>query len=291
MLNVVRRLLLLAIAGLQIYGQSFRIEPPRLVQGRAIKVYGDSEAGNARLDHQEIQLFRQVDGRVMGLMPIRVLSRPGIYTLEWIGSNGSIVNRKEVTIRSAHYARQNVVLPKAVAELHSTAEERSKVSTFLNGVSDKRFWTEPFDAPIAGCITSPFGVTRLNNGKLTGDFHAGLDQRGAFGSPIHALTGGRVKIVEQFSLHGGTVAIDHGQGLESMYLHMSRFAVTEGQEVHEGDVIGYVGSTGRSTGPHLHWAIYVYGEPVNPLQWVQLQPCTDETTAQRRPSHRTPRKD
>jgi murein DD-endopeptidase MepM/ murein hydrolase activator NlpD len=84
--------------------------------------------------------------------------------------------------------------------------------------------------------------------------------------------------VQQFSLHGGTVAIDHGQGLESMYLHMSKFEAKEGQAVKKGDVIGYVGSTGRSTGPHLHWALYVYGEPVSPLQWVHLKPCAGEST-------------
>jgi murein DD-endopeptidase MepM/ murein hydrolase activator NlpD len=69
------------------------------------------------------------------------------------------------------------------------------------------------------------------------------------------------------------VGIDHGQGLESMYLHLSRFAVAEGAAVKKGDVIGYSGSTGRSNAPHLHWSLYANGVPVNPLQWVGLKAC------------------
>ncbi len=69
------------------------------------------------------------------------------------------------------------------------------------------------------------------------------------------------------------MAVDHGQGLESIYLHMSKISAEEGQLLKEGDVIGYVGSTGRSTGPHLHWTLYANGEPVSPLQWVSLASC------------------
>jgi lysostaphin len=69
------------------------------------------------------------------------------------------------------------------------------------------------------------------------------------------------------------VGIDHGQCLESIYLHMSKLAVAEGAVVKKGDVVGYVGSTGRSTGPHLHWSIYVNGVPVNPRDWINIASC------------------
>jgi murein DD-endopeptidase MepM/ murein hydrolase activator NlpD len=91
--------------------------------------------------------------------------------------------------------------------------------------------------------------------------------------PIHTAAAGDVKLAGEFALHGGTVGIDHGQGLKSIYLHMSKVAAKEGDHVQAGDVIGYVGSTGRSTGAHLHWALYANGEPVNPLQWLHLTPC------------------
>ena len=80
-----------------------------------------------------------------------------------------------------------------------------------------------------------------------------------------------IKIAQQFTALGGTVGLDHGQGLETMYLHMSSLLALPSAHVNGGDVIGYVGSTGRSNGPHLHWAIYVNGVPVNPSQWVTLR--------------------
>ncbi len=212
----------------------------------------------------------------MGLMPVDVLAKPGAYELEWLDRQGAPVHKQSVIVLNAHYARQNVVLTKALSELKSTSEERAIVNTFLKTASPVRYWQEPFEAPLPGCITSPFGVTRLHNGKPTGEYHAGLDQRGALGSPIHAVAGGVVRIVQEFTLRGGTVGIDHGQGLESMYLHQSKFAVKDGDVVKEGDVIGYVGSTGRSTGPHLHWTLYANGEPVSPLQWIHgLSTCTN----------------
>jgi murein DD-endopeptidase MepM/ murein hydrolase activator NlpD len=88
-----------------------------------------------------------------------------------------------------------------------------------------------------------------------------------------------VKIVRLFNMHGGTVGIDHGQGVTSAYLHMSKFAATEGAVVRKGDLIGYVGTTGRSTAPHLHWGISVNGVHVNPLQWVTVPSC--ESTARK----------
>ena len=144
---------------------------------------------------------------------------------------------------------------------------------FERTVTPKRYWTEPLKLPVPGCMTSLFGVTRYHNGKPTGDYHAGIDQRAASGTPIHAIAAGVVKIVQVYNLRGGTVAIDHGQGLQSIYLHMSEFAVKEGDVVGRGDVIGYVGATGRATGPHLHWTIYANGEAVNPLQWVHTVSC------------------
>jgi murein DD-endopeptidase MepM/ murein hydrolase activator NlpD len=122
-------------------------------------------------------------------------------------------------------------------------------------------------------MNSRFGASRLHNGKATGDYHGGVDQHGAMGVPIHAVAAGTVRIARIFMLRGGTVGIDHGQGLETIYMHMSKFAAREGQQVEAGDVIGYVGSTGRATGPHLHWSLYANGHPVSPNQWVKLQAC------------------
>jgi len=122
-------------------------------------------------------------------------------------------------------------------------------------------------------MTSPFGVQRLHNGKPTGEYHGGVDQRTPEGEPIRAIAAGTITFAKKFNVLGNAVGIDHGQGLESMYLHMSRLDVQPGAAVQRGDVLGYAGSTGRSTGPHLHWVIYVNGINVNPAQWMRLDPC------------------
>jgi murein DD-endopeptidase MepM/ murein hydrolase activator NlpD len=259
------------------FGEEFRVEPPDVRQGQVLKVYGSAAAAKAELNHRTIRLFPQADGYSLGLMPISVLAKPATYELEWLDEHGTPLHKAEIAVESAHYRKQNVVLSKALSELRSTSDERQLVAAFLKDVSPERYWEEPLQAPIPGCITSPFGVTRLHNGKPTGEYHAGLDQRGSLGSPVHAVAAGTVKIVRQFELRGGTVAIDHGQGLESIYLHMSNFAVKEGDHVNEADVIGYVGSTGRSTGPHLHWTMYANGQPISPLQWIHgLTNCPNE---------------
>ena len=273
-------LLLLCLSPL--LAQQFHVAPNVLKQGQVLKVYGDGQAHGARLNRRLIELFPQDVGGTLGLMPIDVLAKPGLYRLEWLDQKNRVIHTQEITIRNAHYATQNVVLSKALSELHSSADERAKFAAFLKNFSTSRYWQEPLEPPIPGCITSPFGVMRLHNGKPTGEYHAGLDQRGPFGSPVHAVTAGVVKIVGEFALRGGTVAIDHGQGLQSIYLHMSKFEAHEGQHVKAGDVVGYVGSTGRSTGPHLHWTLYANGEAINPLQWVHLAACASSHPATKR---------
>ena len=132
-----------------------------------------------------------------------------------------------------------------------------------------------------GLFVAPFD--ELVDPRLLGELARTAEARGWDGfflwdhvnyrPPVRAVADGVVKLVRTYNIHGGTVAIDHGQGLESMYLHLSKFAVAEGTVVHKGDVIGYSGSTGRSNAPHLHWSLYANGVPVNPGQWVAVKPC------------------
>lgn len=220
-----------------------------------------------------IRLFPQADGGSFGLMPVPVAQKPGEYPLELLDKAGAVVAAASVEVLNAHFPKQNVVIEQSLTELKPSPGETETVTAFRNTVSEVRYWSEPLALPVRGCMTSPFGVQRYMNGKPTGSFHGGIDQRSPAGTPIHAASGGVVKIVRDWNLHGRTVAIDHGQGLESVYQHMSKPAVSEGAVVKTGDVIGYVGSTGRSNAPHLHWSLYVNGEPVNPLDWVKVAPC------------------
>ena len=225
------------------------------------------------MNDRTIRMFPQHGGS-FGLMPVPVAQKPGNFTLELFDKGGTAVASVAVQVINAHFPKQNVVIARSLTELKPSPGETETVTTFMNAVSEVRYWAEPLVLPVRGCMTSPFGVQRYMNGKPTGSFHGGLDQRSPAGTPVHAVSGGVVKIVREWNLHGRTVGIDHGQGLESIYLHMSKIAVNEGVTVKAGDVIGYVGSTGRSTAPHLHWSLYVNAVPVNPLDWVKVAPCS-----------------
>ena len=270
-----------------VFSQTFRVTPEKAAQGELLQVTGNVISQSARLNGHTIPLYGQSrEGESLGLMPVPVLTVPGEYHLEWLDAHGAVLHTQTLVVKDAHYPVQNVVLSKSLSELKSTPDEREEVSEFRTQESAVRYWSFPLQAPLGSCLTSLFGVQRLHNGKQTGDFHAGLDQRGASGTPIHTVATGDVKLAGQFALHGGTVGIDHGQGLKSIYLHMSRIAVKPGDHIQAGGVIGYVGSTGRSTGPHLHWALYANGEPVNPLQWVRLKPCVKPAPKRAAKKHR-----
>jgi murein DD-endopeptidase MepM/ murein hydrolase activator NlpD len=119
-------------------------------------------------------------------------------------------------------------------------------------------------APVNGRVTSSFGMRRhpvLGYSRM----HAGIDFGAAWGSPIFAVSDGVVSFAGRHGGHGNYVRLEHGDGLGTGYGHMSKIAVWQGTRVHAGQVIGYVGSTGLSTGPHLHWEAYSNGRTVNPL--------------------------
>ncbi|HXS93339.1 MAG TPA: M23 family metallopeptidase [Candidatus Limnocylindrales bacterium] len=255
---------------------------PRIVkQGGTLRLHAPAGAVSATMNGRTVPLFPQSDGGPFGLMPVPANEKPGDYKLDLLDARGSVIESATVAVADAHFKKQNVVIEPALTTLKPAPGESEDASEFRKLVTATRFWSEPLSPPLRSCMTSPYGVQRYLNGKPTGDIHTGLDQRGAAGTPIHAVADGVVKLVRPWALHGNTVGIDHGQGLESMYLHMSRFAVAEGERVKKGDVIGYVGTTGRSNAPHLHWTLYVNGVPVNPLDWVHLSPCAPRVPAKK----------
>lgn len=266
-------LFVMLFASAAAFGQSFKIEPAVVRQGEIVRVSCSGAAETARMNGRTVRLFPQPGGARLGLMPVPVDERPGKYPVEFLAKDGELLHRAVATVRDARYPRQNIVLSKAKQALKPSPGEMQMVAAFRRTLSEERHWEEPFDAPVGGCMSSLFGVRRLYNGKYSGSFHSGVDQRAAAGQPIRAPAAGVVTLVREFNIHGGTVGVDHGQGLASIYLHMSGFAVKEGQRVERGDVIGYAGSTGRSTAPHLHWSLYANGVAVSPLQWVNLKPC------------------
>jgi murein DD-endopeptidase MepM/ murein hydrolase activator NlpD len=261
------------IAILACVAQAQTLELPRTVrQGGVLRIRASAAAVTARMGERSIRLFPDASGS-FGLMPVSAIEKPGEYKIELLDQAGASIASASVQVQDARYPRQNVTVAAGVAELKASPEETEMVNAFRATVSETRHWTEPLELPVRGCMTSPFGVQRYLNGKASGNYHAGLDQRSPSGTPIHAAAAGVVKIARDWTLHGRTIGIDHGQGVASIYLHMSKLAATEGATVKKGDVIGYVGSTGRSNAPHLHWSLYVNGLPVNPVEWTPVARC------------------
>jgi murein DD-endopeptidase MepM/ murein hydrolase activator NlpD len=130
-----------------------------------------------------------------------------------------------------------------------------------SGVGQRR---SMMTAPVAGHLTSSFGM-RFHPILGYSRMHQGVDFGAAWGSPIYAASSGRVVFAGPHGGHGNYVRIDHGSGIGTGYGHMSRIAAHVGEAVKQGEVIGYVGSTGLSTGPHLHYEVYRDGAPINPL--------------------------
>jgi murein DD-endopeptidase MepM/ murein hydrolase activator NlpD len=122
--------------------------------------------------------------------------------------------------------------------------------------------------PVMGPITSSFGQ-REDPFNGEGAFHSGIDISAGFGTPVHAAADGVVQTASMESGYGREVVLDHGNGIETLYGHLSGFTVTAGQQVREGQVIGYVGMSGRSTGPHLHYEVRIHNTPVNPHRYLR----------------------
>lgn len=210
----------------------------------------------------------------LALVPIEVDQKLGGYTLTALSAAGKTVAEKKVEVISGGYSRQNITLSGGMGGIQPSPGELAAIGRLKTDTDPShQWWQLPFTKPVSDCMNSPFGNLRYHNGKFTGNYHKGLDQRSPSGRPIHAITGGTVKIAQRFNLHGGTVGLDHGRGVSSVYIHMSKILVSPGQQVKQGDVIGHVGSTGFATGPHLHWGLYVNGQPVDPQQFVSIPRC------------------
>lgn len=123
--------------------------------------------------------------------------------------------------------------------------------------------------PVEGQITGSFGE-RIDPFNGEGAFHSGVDISAAYGTPIVAPADGVVTFTEQLGGYGRALMIDHGNGINTRYGHLSGYAVTAGQVVHRGEVIGYVGASGRSTGPHLHYEVRINDTPVNPYKYLRM---------------------
>lgn len=136
----------------------------------------------------------------------------------------------------------------------------------------------PFEQPVQGIYSSPFGLRRFLNDQPRSP-HSGLDIAANTGTPIAAPAPATVALTGDFFFSGNIVLLDHGGGMISMYGHLDRIDVKDGEDVERGDIIGTVGATGRVTGPHLHWTISMQGDRVDPVKLMEVfGSLADETS-------------
>lgn len=211
--------------------------------------------------------------RYWAFIPTGALASPGPRTLSLRAGEAQI--ERTVPIWAGIYETQYIVLPPAKGELlqpQRTQSEVERLNEVWGGVSDRRLWSGAFLFPIVqGFIrTSPFGSRRSYNDGPVSSYHAGSDWSAPEGTPLWAPAGGVVVLAEPLDVRGGAVIIDHGLGVYSNFWHLSRIDVEPGQRVAPGQIIGLVGSTGLSTGAHLHWEVRVNGIAVDPMQWADV---------------------
>ena len=220
------------------------------------------------LDRKDYPVFPLL-GKYRALIPTSPLNSPGKMTLQ-VKENKQTSNLG-VWLKSRTFPVQRITLS-GKADRPATQLELDKVSAFKKLVTPQKYWQGAFLRPNAGRISSGFGIRRYYNGVFANDYyHKGVDYAGGYGSSVVAPAAGKIRLVgrekDGFQVHGNIVGIDHGQGVLSIFMHLQDISVAEGEMVKAGQQIGTIGSTGASTGPHLHWGLYVEGVAVDPVPW------------------------
>ncbi len=178
------------------------------------------------------------------------------------------------TVLKKDFPTQKLTLPPSKVTLNpknaarAARERKTVLNLFTSGEPDK-LWSGAFIKPLGGKTSTAFGLRRIINGKVKNP-HTGIDLKARAGRPVAASAGGIVAYTGDHFFSGNSVFIDHGAGLFTMYFHLAEIKVKKGQKVAGGATIGTVGSTGRSTGPHLHWGVRVNNQRVDPLALVAL---------------------
>ncbi len=202
-------------------------------------------------------------------LPTSPLDQPGKMTVRIQGDDKT--SNIGVWVKNRNFPTQRIWLSGKAAS-RATQLELDKVAEFKKLVTPDRYWNGSFLRPSAARVSTIFGVRRYYNGVFANDYyHKGVDYAGASGSPVVAPAAGKVRLIGReaggFLVHGNIIGIDHGQGVLSIFMHLRDINVQEGDLVQPGQRIGTIGSTGASTGPHLHWGLYVNGVAVDPAPW------------------------
>jgi len=263
-----------------------RAQPTRLVNGAPVlfrvKPPARLESLTATwLDHIITFSFDSSNKTWFALAGISLETAPGSYVLELAGerwasktADSRLNFTRKFAIARAKYPKVELTVESKFTEpspeqLQQISEDKKIKQDYLNRVTPDREWSGKFTPPANAAISDVFGTQRVFNGK-TQSSHLGLDFRVPSGTPVDAMNSGTVLLARPLYFEGNCVVLDHGQGLLSIYMHLSEIKVKEGDPVKRGQEVGLSGGTGRATGPHLHVAIRWQGIYLDPARLMRL---------------------
>lgn len=259
-----------------------RVEPGSPLTGQTVRVEasGLSQAAFCQYNGNRYPFYPLAGGGSRALVPIPFWMPAGqrpLVTLD--GGSSRPGNRRArsalslLDIRSRELPLRSIRIPSPKLRLYRdprVPEARRQVAEALQTRTTLQLWEGRFDLPVPGRTSSPFGSRRrLASGRKY--VHKGLDLAAPLGTPVKAPNRGVVILAGDFPLQGRLVMIDHGQGVLSVMQHLRAVEARPGQRVEKGQWVGAVGSEGISTGSHVHWGLYVHGEPVDPEEWIRRE--------------------
>jgi murein DD-endopeptidase MepM/ murein hydrolase activator NlpD len=251
------------------------ISPQKIYQGDVflVTVRGGalSEPPSGSFAKQELVFSECGDGMYCAVGAVDITTKPGRKTVRICA--GKTEKTAVFSVKRAHFSEIRISLPEEKVtlcpeDLERVKQENERLQKIFETVT-QRLWEGSFMIPLENGLSTGFGAQRIMNRKMI-SVHRGVDIRGKKGEQIRASNNGRIVLAGELFLGGNTIIIDHGQGIYSIYMHLSKFNSDLDDSVSKGDVIGYVGSTGRSTGPHLHFGVKVNTVSVNPFSLTRL---------------------
>jgi murein DD-endopeptidase MepM/ murein hydrolase activator NlpD len=218
------------------------------------------------------------DGVIHGYIPTNYHTSPGTHSLKLTDQSTGAVVTKIFQVDSRDFRVQYLTVDPNIEASTRNEEAYAQYRKYFNPSrevsSPVKYYSEPFILPTKGRITTEFGETRTVNGAPTSYRHSGLDIAAPTNTDVLATNSGRVTLAMNLTLTGNSIVIDHGEGLFSVYFHLEKLFVSQGDMVERGQLIGGVGSTGFSTGPHLHFTMSHYSTNVEPGYLIYSQPVT-----------------
>lgn len=252
-----------------------KVIPQVITQGDAFVVkvtgLGKPTPPSASLGTRELNFAGCGDGCFMAFGAADLDTKPGLYKI--LIASGEINIRLRLVIRRANFPTLNISLPEEKVSLspedNARAEQEASLLKSLWQNETEQLWEGGFILPLGNTISTGFGAKRIFNGKKT-SIHRGIDIKGQEGDEVRASNRGRVALAQELFFGGRTIVLDHGNGIFSVYMHLSVVNVRPDDLVSKGQIIGRVGSSGRASGPHLHYGVKVGDISANPLSLSRL---------------------